>query len=123
MDASATILDFFNKWTLSTTPDAHTVINSGGSSAPPTLCPSKNSQTYNAGGKNFKISCSADTPKTPAYTGPTYPGSLAGCMAQCAAEAQCGHVVYFKDRCWKKKGQPESTVVKAGDWARVGVKQ
>lgn len=119
IDASSTILDFFNKWTLASTPDARTVKTSSGS---PTLCPSKNGQTYNAGGKNFKISCSADTPKTPAYTGATYPGSFAGCMAQCAAEAQCGHAVYYKDRCWKKKGKPGS-IVKAGNWARVGVKQ
>jgi hypothetical protein len=43
-------------------------------------------------------------------------------MAQCAGEAQCGHVVFYKDRCWKKKGKPGS-IVKAGDFARVGVKQ
>lgn len=112
-------MDFFNKWTLATTPGARS------SSVAPasgfgTICPSKNGQTYGAGGKHFKISCSADTPKTPAYTGATYPGSFAACMAQCAAEAQCGHAVYFKDKCWKKHGRPG--VSKAGDFSRVGVK-
>jgi hypothetical protein len=122
MNATPTIMDFFNKWTLATTPDAHVVKTTGGGAAPPTtICPSKNGQIYNANGKNFKISCSADTPKTPAYTGATYPGSFAACMAQCAGEAQCGHAVYFNDKCWKKKGKPG--VSKSGDYSRVGVKQ
>jgi hypothetical protein len=120
MDATPVIMDFFNKWTLSSTPGSHSAPPAAAPAAP--LCPSKNGQTYNAGGKNFKISCSADTPKTPAYTRATYPGSFAACMAQCAGESQCGHAVYFNDKCWKKKGKGES-LVKAGSNARVGVKQ
>jgi hypothetical protein len=44
-------------------------------------------------------------------------------MAQCAGEAQCGHAVYFNDKCWKKKGRGSEGLVKAGANARVGVKQ
>ena len=120
MNATPTIMEFFNKWTLATTPDARVSRTTTTGTTTGTICPSKNGQTYNAGGKNFKISCSADTPKTPAYTGATYPGSFAACMAQCAAEAQCGHAVYWKDKCWKKKGKPG--VLKAGDFSRVGTK-
>jgi hypothetical protein len=119
MDATPTIIDFFNKWTLASTPHGSAPAPPSG---PPALCPSKNGQTFNTGGKNFKISCSADTPETPAYTGATYPGSFAGCMAQCAGEAQCGHAVYSNDKCWKKKGKGGG-LVKAGSNERVGVKQ
>jgi poly(3-hydroxybutyrate) depolymerase len=119
MNATPVVMDFFNKWTLTTTPNARDTINSA--PATDTICPSRNGQTYNADGKDFKISCSADTPSTPAYTYATYPGSFAGCLAQCAGEAQCGHAVYFNDRCWKKRGNP-SKVAGAGANARVGVK-
>lgn len=118
IDATPVIMDFFNKWTLATTPGAR---GSALAAAAAPICPSKNGQTYGARGKNFKISCSADTPKTPAYTGATYPGSFAACIAQCANEAQCGHAVFYNDKCWKKKGKPSPS--KAGSNSRVAVKQ
>lgn len=112
-------MDFFNKWTLRTTPGAPRQI--APAAAAPAICPSQNGKTYKADGKSFKISCSADTPKTPAYTGATKPGSFANCMKQCAADAKCGHAVFFNDKCWKKKGKP-SKIAKAGSNARVAVK-
>lgn len=119
MNATPAIMDFFNKWTLASTPGARTAYSAP--SAPPLLCPAQNGKNHFAGGKDFKISCSADTPKTPAYTGATTPGNFRNCIAQCAADAQCGHAVYYNDKCWKKKGKPGS-IAKAGSNARVAVK-
>lgn len=121
MNATPLIMDFFEKWTLATTPSARTASYSSSMNAPAPICPYKNGQQYWSSGKNFRISCSADTPNTPAYTGATMPGSFAACIAECAAEAQCGHAVYYYDRCWKKKGRP-SYIARAGDFARVAVK-
>lgn len=112
-------MNFFNKWTLASTPGARAA--AAAPAAQPAICPSQNGKPYNADGKSFKISCSADTPKTPAYTGATKPGSFANCIKQCASEAQCGHAVFFNDKCWKKKGKP-SHIAKAGPNARVAVK-
>ena len=121
MSATPVIMDFFNKWTLGTTPGAGAAVSSTSNAQPP-LCPSQNNKNYSApGGRTFKIHCSSDTPKTPAYTAATYPGTLRACIAQCVTESKCGHVVFIDNKCWKKQGKPRS-VAKVGDNARVAVK-
>ena len=116
--ATPLTLDFFNKWTLASTPGARDSPNpqqnpsSSGSSASkpqPPLCPSQTNKNYSApGGKTFRILCGSDTAKHPSYAAATYPGSLRGCVAQCAADNKCGHVVFYNDKCWKKMGKPGS---------------
>ena len=122
MNATPVIVDFFAKWTLASTPGARTLTAASSQPLPP-LCPSQNGKDYYGapGGKKFKIHCSSDTARTPAYTAATYPGSLRACIAQCAAEARCGHVVFIGDKCWKKVGRPV-VVAGGGESARVAVK-
>jgi poly(3-hydroxybutyrate) depolymerase len=118
VSATSHIIEFFGKWTLASTPGARESIDSpvttsGGSSnsAQAPLCPAQNNKNYNCpanGGKTFRILCGSDTAKQPAYAAATYPGSLRGCVAQCAVDNQCGHVVFHKDKCWKKMGKPGS---------------
>lgn len=118
VSATSHIIEFFGKWTLASTPGARESIDSpvstsGGSSnsAQAPLCPAQNNKNYNCpanGGKTFRILCGSDTARQPAYAAATYPGSLRGCVAQCAVDNQCGHVVFYKDKCWKKMGRPGS---------------
>lgn len=131
MNATPAIMDFFNKWTLNTTPGARGSMISPSSSSSTQqeqqqqpLCPSQNNKTYTpAGGSPFKILCGSDTPRTPAYTAATFPGTLRACIAQCAAESKCGHVVFIGEKCWKKVGRPGAgAVVGVGGDARVAVK-
>lgn len=122
MNATPAIMDFFNKWTLKTTPGGRAASPPSKAPSAPAICPSQNGETYKSDhNKSFKISCSADTPSTPAYTGATKPGSFAACIKQCAGETQCGHAVFYNDKCWKKKGRP-AKVAKARTNARVAVK-
>ena len=122
INATPLIMDFLNRWTLASTPGArasNTAIASSGSQPP--LCPAQNNKNYSApGGKKFKILCNWDTSETHAYTAATYPGTLRGCIAQCAADSKCGHVVFIDDKCWKKMGKPGS-VNKKGN-AAIGQK-
>jgi poly(3-hydroxybutyrate) depolymerase len=127
VNATPHILEFFGKWTLESTPGARddsAPISTSGSSSPskpkPALCPAQNDRNHEAGGKTFRILCGSDTARHPAYTAATYPGSLRGCVAQCAADDKCGHVVMYKDKCWKKSGKP-GAIDKTGN-ASIGQK-
>jgi poly(3-hydroxybutyrate) depolymerase len=114
MNATPMIMDFFNKWTLASTPGArasNSPASSSGASNPsqPPLCPSQNNRNYAApGGKTFRVLCGTDTRKHPAYTAATHPGSLRACITQCATDNKCGHVVFIDDKCWKNQGKPGS---------------
>jgi poly(3-hydroxybutyrate) depolymerase len=116
--ATPLIMDFFRKWTLASTPGGHdkpVTFPVPGSEAPSDpLCPFFNDKIYHTPGKGlnrgifFRILCGSDTAKHPSYAAPTYPGSLEGCVQQCADDNKCGHVVFYKDKCWKKMGKPGS---------------
>lgn len=122
MNATPVIMDFFNKWTLANTPNAR--VSTAQIQPAASICPTQNGKKHPAGGKNFKIHCSSDTPKVPAYTGATKPGNFKNCIAECARESQCSHAVYYNDKCWKKKGKPlPGGPVRAGANSKVAVKQ
>lgn len=129
LNGTPVVMDFFSKWTLANTPIHSTGSSgSGGNAAAApapsasTICPAQNGKTYTSGSKQFKITCASDTPNK-AYGTATNTGDFAHCIAQCAGDSKCGHVVFNQGTCYTKSGAPSKFTTSANGSCRVAVKQ